>query len=333
MEGALKRLSRAPRRATADGDSNKDSLGVPDCILNKLEEAQEEGEQEEAEAQLLRLRFIVLLCTRASLDWTSLRSQLERIESLAFERSVAYGQVRIQSKRIALRLSCSCAYVCACFQLALWRQGLATLAISAEDVASAECFCVQRGVPLHPHTLRRILNRLEVDFERLTLLTTTKDHASQPPTTDELMQTLIDILLNSGHPNSTPTLSRFINAQSGHLDPLSVLGRIPEQTSLQELAPFLSRALRRSNHNKFEASIQKALAATQAMQIGQEMYQLQASVPPQVQTSGFSSPKSTPPSMSTKELEAETKSDITAAVDLTDKLKSSGADEPKVDIL
>lgn len=182
---------------------------------------------------------------------------------------------------------------------------------------SAECFCVQKGVPLHPHTLRRILDALKVDFDQLKL-NTSKD-SSLP--TDELMQMLIDILLNSGHPNSTPALTRFINAQSSHLEPMAVLERIPSQASLQELAPFFTRALRRSNHQSFDASIRKALAATQAMQTGEELYQIRSHIPPQIQTDFASSPTSAHEMQESK------------VIDLAAKLNLSSEEEPKIDIL
>lgn len=42
---------------------------------------------------ILRLRMIALLSTHQDLDWTKLRTQLERAPSLSFERSLVYGQV------------------------------------------------------------------------------------------------------------------------------------------------------------------------------------------------------------------------------------------------
>lgn len=154
--------------------------------------------------------------------------------------------------------------------MGLWRQALSTLVISANDVVSAECFCIQRGVPLNSFTLRRILDRLGVDVEQVNLNTP----GSLAPPTSELLQLLIDILLNSQQPNSTPALTRFINAQSSHLEPLVVLDRIPEDVPLAGLAPFFVRALRRSNHKAFNTNVYKTLAASQTTAVGSQLYEM-----------------------------------------------------------
>lgn len=152
-------------------------------------------------------------------------------------------------------------------------------------------------MPLNPHTLRRIMDylKLTASMDDMALNPTSQ---SAPPT-GELLQTLIDILLNSGHPNSSPALTRFINAQSSRLDPANVLDRIPASIPIQDLSPFFSRALRRTAHEKQETMFCKTLAAGRAMDVGAELYDVQKRFSPRIDRG----PSDATPSAATQEPE------------------------------
>jgi len=141
-------------------------------------------------------------------------------------------------------------------KISLHRPALSLLALTLGDIRSADTYCLQRGAILSSGQTARL-----VEMGGSSTVGSSWDGSGSEASTDELIGILFDLLISS--PARSGLQVRHLLSRHAARIPLhSSLERLPENWPLDPrlLAPYLSRALRRSCHQTHEATIVKAIA-------------------------------------------------------------------------
>ncbi|KAA1075505.1 hypothetical protein PGTUg99_018362 [Puccinia graminis f. sp. tritici] len=213
-----------------------------------LEVSLPESSDDQTSSQLsdaLATRAKLLLCLdqsdsdQSNYDAQQIRSIIEDMggsaELLAVERAMVYSKIGLH--RLALSL----------------------LALTLKDIRSAETYCMQRGTILSSGQRAGL-------FEKAGNSTGGKERGGREEgeSTDSLIGILFDLLINSAVSSSTSArqVQHLLARHPARIPLHSSLERLPENWPLDPLlvAPYLSRAVRKSCHLTHEATIVKAIA-------------------------------------------------------------------------
>ncbi|SCZ87760.1 BZ3500_MvSof-1268-A1-R1_Chr2-3g05228 [Microbotryum saponariae] len=226
-----------------------------------------------ADFDRVRLKAILFLSTSKNYDLAAIKTKLESgpRASLVFERAIVYGH------------------------LGLHRQALSLLIHSLGDLVSADLYARQNGDLLDGQDVKKTIQILALP----TAPSSSSSGTSKRRGTEaevkrrerDLMRLVVDLCLTSSEQGSTTPIeasrvAALVQAQGMHLDPLSVLERLPSDWPLSLTSTFWARSFRRSLVAQHEAMLLKAIAANENSDVTERVGNLYLSLPPTVQTQG-----------------------------------------------
>ncbi|SGZ31858.1 BQ5605_C042g12021 [Microbotryum silenes-dioicae] len=226
-----------------------------------------------ADFDRVRLKAILFLSTSNNYDLAAIKTKLESgpRASLVFERAIVYGH------------------------LGLHRQALFLLIHSLGDLVSADLYARQNGDLLDGQDVKKTVQILALPMPPSSSSSGTSKRrgteAEVKRRERDLMRLVVDLCLTSSEQGSTTPIeasrvAALVQAQGMHLDPLSVLERLPSDWPFSLTSTFWARSFRRSLVAQHEAMLLKAIAARENSDVTERVGNLYLSLPPTVQTEG-----------------------------------------------
>ncbi|MBW0501097.1 hypothetical protein O181_040812 [Austropuccinia psidii MF-1] len=208
--------------------------------LISLHNAQAESHHLESELhQAMKMRMKLIVCldqshpAQPSYDAAQIKAAIEELggsaEVMAFERAIVYSK------------------------LGLHRPALSLLAVILKDLRGAETYCLRGGSLLTTTQANKLFP--------IGLSPAPKSRSFSFPdfSPSELLAILFDLLIDSTNPPNQVAL--FLARRASHIPIKSALSRLPAHWFLAPvLAPYLTRALRRSCHVQHESMVMKSVA-------------------------------------------------------------------------
>ncbi|SCV74998.1 BQ2448_8027 [Microbotryum intermedium] len=230
-----------------------------------------DGEASHAAFDRVRLKAILFLSTSKNYDLAAIKTKLESgpRASLLFERAIVYGH------------------------LGLDRQALSLLIHSLGDLVSADLYARQNGGVLDSQDVKKTIQGLALPAPPSSSSGTSKRRGTEAEVKRrerDLMRLVVDLCLTSEQGSTArmeaSRIADLVQAQGMHLDPLSVLERLPCDWPLSMTTTFWARSFRRSLVAQHEAMLLKAIAANENSDIIERVGDLYLSLQPTVQTRG-----------------------------------------------
>ncbi|KAK4050303.1 hypothetical protein OIV83_003624 [Microbotryomycetes sp. JL201] len=253
-----------PRARLLESEYQQSTLHLEQTLLSHLL-ARAEPDAIFPEFERARLRLVIFLSHSNEYSRERVKTRLEEMEKrglrgLTLERAIVYGKLQLD------------------------RQALSLLVNGIRDLTSAEVYCQQGGDPLIGSEKARASELCNVPISDSHHGPT---RGKKGPATvtrrrrTELSKLLIEMSLlgqtenseRDGRPllDSAPAIARILEAQASSLEPAHVLSMLPDHWPLSLVTPFFSSTLRRSLHDRQEATLFKALASSQNLRIA-ELY-------------------------------------------------------------
>lgn len=220
----------------------------------------------------LRGRLALVLHAFQDFDVQAVRTRLERLSELQYERAI-----------VLCRVSCSvradtCQTLTIPLQLGMHDETLKILASTLRDTASANAYCTQAGSQvLNPRLVREILDKLAIPLPtalyrkdgRRKFSTPTLPALEREERRSGLLNSLIKITLQLAKEDNTPlarqSAAHTIETQAIRLTASEILPSIPDEWPLPLMESFMVRDLRRSLHRGYERKLTKAILQGKAL--------------------------------------------------------------------
>lgn len=239
----------------------------------------------------LRAKLIILLHASNMYDVHKVRSKLDGMKELLFEKAIVLGKVCLRRMYIRPQRTYSDMQHS---QLGLHDAVLTILARDLRDLVAAEAYCAhgETGDVLGPKNVREILEKLSIsrptallrrDGRKRSAPTITLTQDERESKRRELLNLLIKITLSltadsgEGDNKSVSHLSRartakVIETQAIRIDALNILPSIPDEWPLELMQSFVVRSMRRTLHVKHEAKLTKALWSGKSLEVEDRWY-------------------------------------------------------------
>ncbi|KAI0337403.1 hypothetical protein BDW22DRAFT_1409963 [Trametopsis cervina] len=194
-----------------------------------------------------RLKTVLFLQATRWADFAAVEARLEGLKeelgrTLAMERAVVLGK------------------------LGRHHEALTVLIHTLHDSASAEVYCTLGGEVISPKTAAALSERFGVPTLPLSIVNGAEESVKRT-----LTKVSLEVYMSGGDAMAERT-ARLLNAQAMNLDVVDVISELPPTWPLRVLSSFLSRSLRRTQHELHEAQLVKAIAVSENLRVVEESW-------------------------------------------------------------